>query len=202
MGFAAHVAEQMARPTRQDRKWIAPIAAALIGTGFLAASAFAYGEGGGGHGHHHGGSSAKGLCISVMTPAHRASLKTTLGSSWETLKADSEAVHSDKSAITQDILSSKSVTTDEGTLAKDEGKLQSAKDSLASQVCGKVSNLAAVQNLYNELRGLQVQENPASGRAHRFQDGPKRPVSVAAAPTAAIASGWSPTREWPVALYG
>jgi hypothetical protein len=170
LGFAAHVAEPMARPTVQEsfmnRKWIAPIAAALIGTGFLVATVFAYGEGGGGRGHHHGGSSAMGLCISVMTPAQKASLLTSLGSSWETLKADSETVRSDKAAITHDILYGNSVTTDETNLAAAESALQSAKDSLASQVCGKVSKLAAVQNLYNELQGLQVQEKTLHQQAH------------------------------------
>jgi hypothetical protein len=94
-----------------------------------------------------------------MTPAQKESLKTTSGSSWETLKADAEAVHSDKAAITHDILfSSATLTSYEAKLSTDEGALQSAKDSLAAQVCKNVTNISAVQNLYNEMQGLHVQE--------------------------------------------
>jgi hypothetical protein len=54
------------------RKWIFLIAAAVVGTGFLAVTAFAYG------GHRHHRLSAMGLCLSVMSPTQRANLRSTL----------------------------------------------------------------------------------------------------------------------------
>jgi hypothetical protein len=138
-----------------NRKWISTFAAAAIGAGLFATSAFAYGEGG--HGHHRHRDSAMGLCVGVMTPEQRASLRTTVGSSWETLKADSAAVHSAKAAITHDILYGNSVTADEATLATAAGKLQSDKDSMAAQVCKNVKNITAVQTLYGQMEGLHQQ---------------------------------------------
>jgi hypothetical protein len=157
-----------ARSTKQEsfmnKRWIAPIAAALIGTGFLAATAFAYG-GGGGHGRHHG-DSAMGLCIGVMSPTQKAALRSTLGSSWTTLKTDSQAVRSAKAAITHDILYGNSVTTDEAALATAESTLQSAKDSLAAQVCSNVTNIGAVQTLYGQLQALHPEEQTLHQDAH------------------------------------
>ena len=141
-----------------NRKWVSTFAAAAIGAGLFASNALAYGGDGGGHGHRRHGDSAMGLCVSVMTPEQRASLRTTVGDSWETLKSDSAAVHSAKSAITRDILYGKSVTADEASLATAMGKLQSDKDTMAAQACKSVKNIGAVQTLYGEMEGLHQQE--------------------------------------------
>lgn len=142
------------------KRGIFSFAAAIIAAGFLAGTAFAFA----GRGHHR--SSAMGLCMGVMSQSQRAELRSTISSSWATLKTDHQNVQSAREAITHDILWGTSVTADEATLATAESKLQSDKDSLAAQVCKNVTNISAVQTLYGQLQGLHQQQQTLHQDAH------------------------------------
>jgi hypothetical protein len=142
------------------RKFVYPIVLAATATGFLAATAFAYG----GHWHHR--FSAAGLCLSVMSPTQRADLLPSLGSSWAELKTDRQNVHSAKAAITHDILYRTSVASDEANLTQAESRLQSDRDNLAAQVCKNVKNITAVQTLFGQLQGLHQQQQSLHQAAH------------------------------------
>jgi hypothetical protein len=126
------------------------LAAAAIGTGFLAVSAYAHGFGH--HGRH--GSSAVMSCIAVMSPAQRANLKQTFAGNKDKFKADFGAVKSAQNALATAILSgSKDVSTQETALSNAKLQLLKDKDAAAIQLCGQLDakQLSAASTLHNNL---------------------------------------------------
>jgi hypothetical protein len=147
------------------RKYVL-MAALMIGTGMVAASAHAEGF----HGHRGGG--AIGSCIAVMSPAQKANLKSTFSAQKQTFETDRNDLMSARNALTQAILSASpgapaNVSAQETALANAEAKVQTDKDALASQICSQLSSaqLSAAKTLNSDLTQLRASTH---AQAHAF----------------------------------
>jgi phosphoenolpyruvate-protein kinase (PTS system EI component) len=147
------------------RKYVV-MAALIIGTGMVAASAHAEGF----HGHRGGG--AIGSCIAVMSPAQKANLKSTFSAQKQTFETDRNDLMSARNALTQAILSASpgataNVSAQETALANAEAKLRTDKDALASQICSQLSpaQLNAARVLNSSLTKLRASTH---AQAHAF----------------------------------
>jgi hypothetical protein len=141
-----------------NRKYVISLAAAVLGSAALAATAV-HADGGwgfGDHHGHHGGSLVRKVCLVALPASERPQVKAIFEKAGPGLKTDFEAVKKDRDALADDILSGNDsgLTGAESTLNNDAATLRSAEEAVTAQICGLLNQeqLGKAKTLYGQLQ--------------------------------------------------
>jgi hypothetical protein len=142
-----------------NRKYVISLAAAVLGSAALAATAVhADGGWGGGFGHHgrHGGSLVRKVCLVALPADKHPEVKGIFEKAGPGLKTDFETVKKDREAVADAILSrnDSGLTSAENTLNTDAATLRSAQEAVTAQICGLLDQdqLGKAKTLYGQLQ--------------------------------------------------